>query len=59
MVSKLFSQVQGVDYTDTFGPVEKMDSIWLVLAIYASKHWEVHHMHVKSDFLHGDLQEEI
>src|SRR5713226_9741930 len=36
-----------------------MDSICLVLAISASKHWEVHHMDVKSVFLHGDLHEEI
>ena len=48
-----------MDYHETFAPVEKMDSIRLVLAIAASKHWEVHHMDLKSDFFHGDLQEEI
>ena len=57
LVSKCFSQVQGVYYTDTFAPVANMDSIRLVLAIVASKHWEVHHMDVKSDFIHGDLHE--
>ena len=36
-----------------------MDSIRLVLAIAASKRWEVHHMDVKSAFLHGDLEEAI
>ena len=36
-----------------------MDSIRLVLAIATSKHWEVNHMDVKSDFIHGDLNEEI
>ena len=50
LVGKLFSQVQGVDYIETFALVEKMDSIRLVLAISASKHWEVHHMDVKSAF---------
>ena len=55
LVSKLFSQVQGVDYTYTFAPIAKMDSIRLVLAIVASKHWEVHHMDVKSEFIHGEL----
>ena len=50
MVAKVFSQVQGVDYHETFAPVAKMDSIRLVLAISASKHWEVHHMDVKSAF---------
>ena len=59
LVAKGFSQVQGVDYHETFSPVENMDSIRLVLAIVASKHWEVNHMDVKSDFLHGYINEEI
>ena len=37
LVSKGFSQVQGVDYTETFSPVAKMDSIRVVLPIVASK----------------------
>ena len=44
LVAKFFSHVQGVDYHETFAPVAKMDSIRLVLAISASKHWEVQHM---------------
>ena len=59
LVAKVFSQVQGVDYHDTFAPVTKTDSIRLVLAISASKHWEVHHMDVKSTFIHGYVHEEI
>ena len=51
-VSKGSSQVQGVDYTETIALVSKMDSIRLVLAIAASKHWEVHHMDVKSAFIY-------
>ena len=35
-----------------------MDSIRLVLAIVASKRWEVHHMDVKSEFIHGEIQED-
>ena len=58
-MAKCFSQVEGVDYHETFAHVEKMDSIRLVLAISASKHWEVHHIDVKSAFLHGDPHEEI
>ena len=59
MVAKGLSQVQGVDYHETFAPIAKMDSILLVLAISASRHWEVHHMDVKSAFLHGDIHGEI
>ena len=59
LVSKGFSQVHGVDYTETFAPVSKMDSMRLVLSIVASKRWEVHHMDVKSVFIHGDLHKNI
>ena len=38
-----------------FAPVAKMDSIRLGLAIAASKGWQVHHMDVKSAFLHGEI----
>ena len=58
-VSKGYSQVHGIDYNETFAPVEKMDSIRLALVIAASKQWEVHHMDVKCDFLNGDLTEDI
>ena len=59
LVEKCFSLVQGVDYHETFTPVAKMDSIRLVLVISAYKHWEVHHMDVKSTFLHGYIHDEI
>ena len=59
LVSKFFSQFQGVDYIDTFSSIAKMDSIRLVLAIATSKRWEVHHMDVKSYFIHGDINENI
>ena len=48
-----------MDYHDTFALVAKMDSIRLVLAIAASKHWEVHHMDAMSAFIHRDIREEI
>jgi hypothetical protein len=59
LVAKGFSQVEGIDYNETFSPVAKMNSICLVLALVASHKWEVHQMDVKSAFLHGDLQEKI
>ena len=55
LVAKVFSQVQGVDYTETFALVAKMDSIRLVLAIAVRKCWEVHHIDVKSALFHGEL----
>ena len=59
LVSKCFSQFQGVDYTKAFASVTKMDLIRLVLSIAASKSWEVHNMDFKSAFIDGEIQEEI
>ena len=59
LVAKGFSQVPSIDYTKTFTPVEKMNSIRLTLSIVATQRWVVHHMGVKSTFLNGDLYEDI
>eukprot|EP00253_Pinus_taeda_P014757 PITA_14757 len=59
LVAKVFSQVEGIDYTETFSPISKMNYIHLVLSFDASFKWEVHQMDVKYTFLHGDLHEEI
>ena len=59
LVAKGFSQVEGIDYNETFAPVAKMNSIRLVLSLATLHNWEFHQMDVKSAFLHGDLHEEI
>jgi hypothetical protein len=51
--------VHGIDYDETFAPVEKMDSICLTLAIAVTKGWEVHQMDVNNAFIHSDLFEDI
>jgi hypothetical protein len=51
--------VQGIDYDDTFAPVENMDSIHLALSIAEVEGWKVHHMDVKNAFIHRYLSEEI
>ena len=58
LVSKGYSQAHGIDYNETFAPVEKMDSIRLALAIVASRQWELHHMDVKCAFVNGYLNED-
>jgi hypothetical protein len=59
LVAKGFQQVHGIDYDETFAPVENMDSVCLALSIVAAKGWEVHQIDVKNGFLHNDLSEEI
>ena len=48
LVAKVFSQVEGIDYIETFSHVAKMNSICLVLSLAASFKWELHQMDVKS-----------
>ena len=55
IVAQGFSQTPGVDYSETFAPVAKIESIRLLLAISATLDWEVHIIDVDSAFLNSDL----
>ncbi|KAL4019983.1 hypothetical protein IC575_018747 [Cucumis melo] len=59
LVVKGYAQIFGVDYSDTFAPVARMDTIRLLFAIAAQKGWKLYQLDVKSAFLNGVLQEEI
>ena len=59
LVAKGYSQVEGLDFTETFAPVAKFTSIRILFSLAAANNWECHHMDVKTAFLNGDLEEEI
>nr|GEU46929.1 ribonuclease H-like domain, reverse transcriptase, RNA-dependent DNA polymerase [Tanacetum cinerariifolium] len=59
LVAKGYIQEHGIDFEEVFAPVARMETIRLFLAIAANNKWEVHHLDVKSAFLHGDLKEEV
>ena len=48
-----FSQVEGVDYDDTFAPVACYTSIRALISIVAEMGWKIHQMDVKITFPNG------
>ena len=56
---KGFSQQEAINYTETFSPIAKMNFVWLIFSLASHFGWKIHHMDVKSAFLHGDLSKYI
>ena len=54
-----FTQVFGVDYTETFTPVTCLETLRLLFALAVEKDWEVRQIDVKTAYLYGDLDEVI
>jgi hypothetical protein len=59
LVAKGFSQVEGLDFDETYAPVARLESIRILLS-YATYHgFKLYQMDVKSAFLGGPIKEEV
>jgi hypothetical protein len=59
LVAKGYSQVEGLDFGETYAPIARLESIRILLA-YATYHgFKLYQMDVKSDFLNGPIKEEV
>eukprot|EP01018_Ginkgo_biloba_P029065 Gb_03166 [translate_table: standard] len=58
-VARGFSQIEGVDYEETFTPVARYTSIRAVISIAAEMGWRIYQMDVKAAFLNGIIEEEV
>nr|GFA50592.1 NBS-containing resistance-like protein [Tanacetum cinerariifolium] len=59
LVANDSTQLEGVHVDETFSLVAKLGTIQTVLSLAASRHWPIHQLDVKNDFLHGDLSETV
>jgi hypothetical protein len=54
-VAKGFLQKQGIDYTEVFAPVARLEIVRLLIAIANHLNWDFVQLDVKSAFLNGKL----
>ena len=52
-----YSQVEGIDYGETFAPVARVESIHMLLAYASHDDFKLQQMDVKSAFLNGPLND--
>ena len=54
-----FSQIEGIDYDESFAHVSRYSFIRSILALSAQMGWCIHQMDVKNAFLNGIIEEEV
>ncbi len=56
---KGYTQIEGIDYFESWAPTAKLNSLRAFLSISASKDLEIHNMDAVQAFIKSDLKEEI
>jgi hypothetical protein len=59
LVAQYFSQVEGLDFGETFASVGHLEAIRILLAFVASKGFKLYQINMKNAFLNGVIQEEV
>ena len=58
-VARGFSQVEGIDYEETFTHVARYTSIRTIIALASALGSRLHQMDMKTAFLNGEIEEEV
>jgi hypothetical protein len=59
LVAQGYSQVEGLDFGETFAHIARLEAIRILLAFAMPKGFKLYQMDVKSAFLNGVIQEEV
>jgi hypothetical protein len=59
LVAKCYSQVEGLDFDETFAPIARLESIRILLAYATHYGFKLYQMDVKSALLNGPIKEEV
>ncbi|GJY20058.1 retrovirus-related pol polyprotein from transposon TNT 1-94 [Tanacetum coccineum] len=59
LVAKGYRQEDGIDFEESFAPVERIEAIRIFIANTASKTITIYQMDVKTTFLNDELQKEV
>ena len=59
LVAQGYSQMEGVDYDETFASVARMESIRVLLALACHLKFKIYQMDVKIAFLNGFFKEDV
>ncbi|GJT39696.1 putative ribonuclease H-like domain-containing protein [Tanacetum coccineum] len=59
LVAQGYTQEEGIDYSEVFAPVVRIEAIRLFLAYASFKDFVVYQMDVKRAFLYGKIEEEV
>ena len=59
LVAKGFTQMEGLDFGETYAPVARLESIRILIAYATHHNFKLFQMDIKSAFLNGPIQEEV
>ena len=59
LVAKRYTQTYGVDYAETFSPIAKISSVWILISLATNLDEPLFQFDVKNAFLNDNLKEEV
>ena len=59
LVAQAYSQMERIDYDETFALAARMESIRILLALACHLRFKLYQMDVKTTFLNGLLKEDV